>query len=370
MRTLKITRQLVYYDVPQIFIAEDAVGIRYLCLYYDIADDGDLKYISVQVSRNKLNDFIKGHIDLLSMITNTEQSDSTYVVTISGDTITAEIYNETLLPEMLPEEGYYYDDSAEDDKEMVERAVAKNKPIIRLAFDTPENHHDIDSRCLSAALVSFQSLVDSSYKKLYKNEDPKDSMLRVSSFSAASFDVELYANEGLDMFGQSKLSVTMDEINKLFSDSDSEVIETLRALKGFAANNFRRFLDVLLAYGVSINYKWIFSTSTAEVHRRKVSTPRLKNLQNIINSNSDLGTEEQTYEGFFKAASVDNGKWTFVPNTGKELKGDCIDNNILKGITLTDVHYKITCQASQVINETTLKEKTKYTLICNEKIES
>lgn len=363
MRTLKIIKELVYYDVPQIFIAEDAVGIRYLCLHYDVNENGDLKYFSIQVSKERLNDFLKGHIDLLSMYRNVEQDDSFYIVTIYDDVISAELYNKDILPEMLPEEGFYYDDTFEDDEEMIEQAIKKNKPIIRLAFETQENYHDIDSRCLSAALVSFQSLVDSCYKKLNKNVDIRDSQLRVSTFKAASFDVELFANESLDMFGQSKLSVTLDEMNKLFSDDDDEVVRTLRSLKGFAANNYGKFINVLLAYDVSVNYKWVFSSSASEVHKRKVSSARLKSLQDIVNANSDLGTETHTYEGIFKAASVDNGKWTFVPDEGKEIKGDSVDTNILNGITLTNIHYKIICEASQQMNETTLKEKTKYTLI-------
>lgn len=353
---------MVYYDVPQIFIAEDAVGIHYLCLHTECTDDGDLKYIAVQISKEKLNDFIKGHIDLFSVFANPEIDNSNFIVTISNEDVTADFYFSDFPIEYLPDEGYFFDDSSEENAEMIARAISLNKPIIQLAFETPENHHDIDTKCLSAGLVAFQSLVDSSYKKLYKNEDPAASKLRVTSFKAASFDVELYANEDLDLFGSSKLSATFDEINKLFSNDDVEVIDTLRNLKGFAANNYRRFLDVLLTYGVSVNYKYVFSTLNSEVHGRRVSTIRLKSLQGIINANSELGTEEQTFEGQFTAASVDNGKWTFESDDGKDIKGEA-NGEILKGITLTDKHYRIECQVSQTINETTLKEKTKYLLV-------
>lgn len=121
-------------------------------------------------------------------------------------------------------------------EEMTIRASTTNKPIIRMAFQTPQNYHDIDARCLSAALVHFQSLVDNSYKKLYKNEICSNSTLRVTTFMAASFDVEFIANENLDIFGQSKVGQTFDVINKLFSSTSDEVIETLRTLKGYAAN--------------------------------------------------------------------------------------------------------------------------------------
>ena len=362
MRTLKIIRNLVYYDIPQIFIAEDAVGIHYLCLHSECTDNGDLKYIAVQISRERLNDFIKGHIDLLSLFKKPEQDHSNFIVTISNEDVSADFYIDDFPSEYLPDEGYYFDDSLEENAEIIARAISINKPIIQLAFETPENHHDIDTKCLSAGLSVFQSLVDSSYKKLYKNGDPTASILRVTTFKAASFDVELYANESLDIFGSSKLSVTLDEINKLFSDNDGEVVHTLRNLKGFAANNYRRFLNILLDYGVSIKYKYVFSAVNSEVHGRRVSNNRIKSLQGIINANSELGTEEQTFEGRFTAASVDNGRWTFEPDDGKDVKGEA-NCDMLKGITLTNMHYKIKCHVSQTINNTTLKEKTKYTLV-------
>ena len=90
MRTLKIIRNLVYYDVPQIFIAVDAVDIRYVCLHSECTDDGDLKYIAVQISKDRLNDFIKGHVDLLTVLTKPELENSNFIVTISNEDVTAE----------------------------------------------------------------------------------------------------------------------------------------------------------------------------------------------------------------------------------------------------------------------------------------
>ncbi|OUO36124.1 hypothetical protein B5F83_09410 [Muribaculum sp. An289] len=362
MRTLNIIRILECYDIPQLFVAEDSVGTRYLCLHYEIDDAGDLKYIAIQVSPNKLNDFIKGHIDLRSMLLNVEQDGSVFIATYDGENITAEDYRGEIESKMLPQSGYYFDDTLGEDEEMIARAITNNKPIIRLAFETPDNSHDIDSRCLSAALLSFQSLIDSSFKKLFKTDESSASALRVSAFMPASFDVEFLANENLDMFGQSRLGETFENINKLFSDENDEVVETLRHLKGFAANNYRRFLDVLLNYGVSLKYKWVFSTLESEVHQNRISSSRLRDLQAIINANSDLGTEEQSIEGIFTAASTDTGKWTFLPVTGKEIRGDCEDKTMLKGITLTEQPYTIACEVIQTVNDTTLKEKSKYYL--------
>ena len=108
MKKLRLVRTLEYYDVPQLFIAEDTIGVRYLCLLYDITNDGELRIIGVTVSDDKLNDFIKGYIDLLAMFTSPELEDSIFNVHIKEEGIYAEHYNGVLDSSMLPDEGYFY----------------------------------------------------------------------------------------------------------------------------------------------------------------------------------------------------------------------------------------------------------------------
>lgn len=362
MRKLRIIRILEYYDVPQLFIAEDAIGVRFLCLLYDIANDGELNIIGVTVSADKLNDFIKGHIDLLTMFKYPEVEGAIYHVYMREDGIFAEHFRSTIDSSMLPDEGYFYNDTLNENEEMIARASTTNKPVIRLAFETPENRHDMDVRCLSAALVHFQSLVDNSYRKLYKEETSINSTLRVTTFLAASFDVEFVSDESLDMFGQSKLGQTFDVIQRLFSTTSEDVIDTLRNLKGFAANSFRNFLEVLLDNDLSINLKWVFSTIDNEVHQSRVEKSQLQTLHEIVTNNSELGTEEIVFEGFFSSANT-NGKWSFKPIEGKEIKGDSEDTSLMSGVTIAEKPYKIVCNAQKSLNETTLKEKIKYTLI-------
>lgn len=109
MRKIRITRILEYYDVPQLFVAEDATGVKYICLLYDIAEDGNLKVIGVAVSPSKLNDFIKGHIDLLDMFTIPETENSLFNILMNKKDIYAEPCSSIPDPSMLPEKGYFYD---------------------------------------------------------------------------------------------------------------------------------------------------------------------------------------------------------------------------------------------------------------------
>ena len=363
MRKLTITRILEYYNVPQLFIAEDVIGVRYLCLLYNIEDDGELKVIGVATSANKLNDFVKGHIDLRSMFIDPEMDGSIYDIEMTEDGVFSKLFCGDIDESMLPDEGYFFNDSLNENEEMLARSITTNKPIVRLAFETPNNRHDIDARCLSAALVHFQSLVDNSYKKLFKCDELSNSNLRVTTFMAASFDVEFIADESLDIFGRSRLGDTFDVIKKLFNSTTDDVVQTLRDLKGYAANSYKNFLEVLINNGLSINLKWVFNTLDNEVHQSKVDQNKIRLLHDLVNSRSDLGIEEVYIEGCFTAADTINGKWTFQPTNSKVIKGYSNSKGLLSGITLKDKTYKITCDAHQSLNETTLKEKTEYTLL-------
>ena len=105
---LRLIRIIEYYDVPQLFIAEDDNGVCYLCQLYDVEENGELKIIGVTVSVGKLNEFVKGHVDLLTMFTSPELEDSIFLIHIKEDGIYAERYNGVLDSSMLPDEGYFY----------------------------------------------------------------------------------------------------------------------------------------------------------------------------------------------------------------------------------------------------------------------
>ena len=105
---LRLIRIIEYYDVPQLFIAEDNNGVCYLCQLYDVEENGELKIIGVTVSVDRLNEFVKGYADLLTMFTSTELEDSIFLIHMKEDGIYAERYNGVLDSSMLPDEGYFY----------------------------------------------------------------------------------------------------------------------------------------------------------------------------------------------------------------------------------------------------------------------
>lgn len=113
MRPLTLMQTLEYYDVPQIFVATDAMGTRYLCTLFDNVKVEGYKYIGVQLSEPRLMAFIGGQLDLREAYLHPEVENAVYLVVAQKGTLKAT----TLLQQcditenMLPETGYYFDAS-------------------------------------------------------------------------------------------------------------------------------------------------------------------------------------------------------------------------------------------------------------------
>lgn len=117
MRHLILRQTLEFYDVPQIFVAQDTMRVNYLCLLY--AQNDACEYIAVQVSELRLDQFTQGKTDLRQMFLDPEQDNSTFHVTVSNERIIADrlLQPADITEDMLPEPGYYFDaeDAAQTD---------------------------------------------------------------------------------------------------------------------------------------------------------------------------------------------------------------------------------------------------------------
>lgn len=113
MRPLTLMQTLEYYDVPQIFVATDAMGTRYLCTLFDNVKVEGYKYIGVQLSEPRLMAFIGGQLDLREAYLHPEVEDAVYLVVAQKGTLTAAtlLQQQDITENMLPETGYYFDAS-------------------------------------------------------------------------------------------------------------------------------------------------------------------------------------------------------------------------------------------------------------------
>lgn len=112
MRPLTLMQILEHYDVPQIFVATDAMGTRYLCTLFDKAEADGYKYIGVQISEPRLMAFVGGQLDLRDAYLHPEAENAVFLVTAQKGMLKATILlQQDITENMLPEAGYFFEGS-------------------------------------------------------------------------------------------------------------------------------------------------------------------------------------------------------------------------------------------------------------------
>lgn len=119
---IKLTHKqtLEFYDVPQLFVATDVMGVNYLCVLY--AQDNGYEYLGVRVSQLRLNAYLAGQVDLRMAYTQPEQEGSLFIVKVKDQNITASalLHTEGLTEEMLPAPGFYHDPQGALDDDIID----------------------------------------------------------------------------------------------------------------------------------------------------------------------------------------------------------------------------------------------------------
>ena len=140
MRQLVLSQILEYYDVPQIFVATDATGVRYLCTLYGQSETDGYTYIGVQISEPRLLAFVGGQLDLRDDYLHPEVENAVYNVIVQHEAINAtmSIAQEDITEDMLPEAGYFFDASdLSDDAESASDTYQLEVPVHdRMTFST------------------------------------------------------------------------------------------------------------------------------------------------------------------------------------------------------------------------------------------
>src|SRR5690242_6748727 len=109
MRVLNHFETLLFYDGPQLFVAHDQLGVAFICLLIEAADDVE-KYLCVPVTKGRLNNFLHGEIDLRTTILESETGEAFIGISKEGNLSDIElvpVVSNEIPEEWLPEEGLY-----------------------------------------------------------------------------------------------------------------------------------------------------------------------------------------------------------------------------------------------------------------------
>ena len=370
MIRLKFIEVIVFYEVPQIFIATDIFDTRYLCLLYPHNEELCYKYLAVRISEKRLNLFKGNIIDLLSIYKTPEDNEYFDVVVKEANDITAiPISANQIQPFMLPDDGFYCNYDAVDNDELISHSLQNGRIMSCIAFSDIENSHNIDVNVLTNALDRYQAMIRNCHIKRFGKQHASEANMKACALQAASFDVHFILNETFDMFGEaSRISSTLQKIDEIFSEKSTDGLKVkIEELQGHTLSSMRSFLQVLETNKLSFKHKWVKSTLEKSVLGSTISPNAISRVYEYLSTHTELEEVTTEFIGYFASGTVLNkGKWIFISDK-KKITGTTDESNMFNGITLGEHHlYKIKCIEYQEINPITAKPKASYKLIeCN-----
>lgn len=372
---LHILQILVYYDIPEIFIATDEVGTKYLCLLVD-ADNESILYISTPISKERLTEFIVGRADLRDIFVNPETK-KIYSFNNLGETIHAHLFDNINLPEeYLPDVGFKYEKPLDENRLILNEALEKNNAIVHLAVSDSKNNCSIDVDDFGDIVKLYQVIIENIYKKTISQQyaknkrdfnTPNNYKLRAFDSSYSSFNLHMYSTSQVDLFGNSMIELGLSKFEEIIRDFDNndEYIESLRTVKGHTISTLKKLVKKLIDSDILIKHKW-YSLGQNKVHFSTINKSKAQNIYDILTISEELAEERKVFEGYFVQVDVKKGTWRIYNiEDNKEYSGESQDD-LLQGVTIKTTIYNIDCL--EIIEEMKVaeKEKVKYIL---EKIE-
>ncbi len=367
---LTVDKILIYYDLPQLFIAKDQVDGKYVCMNVDSENEYP-KYISIRVSTNKLNELILGKMDLRTAFQSSETG-VWYFVTFNenGDYITDAINFSVVDEKYLPEEGFFFPEIETNDNLIIKEATEKNNAIVHLSFSDAFNRESMDIELLGDFIKLFQNLVKYSYKKAVstvKNrpdlERSENYTLRAFETSPGSFNIHLESAAKTDLFGYSNVEIALKRIDEIIGDVSQKdaLLDKIKTYRGHAVNAYKKILENIIDNNINVSYKWT-SPFNNKVTGRKINRIYAEKAIEIMTGKDDLGSEVREFVGIVTEVDYDKGTWRIIdeednkPYSGKSTPS-------LEGITIHTKRYKFICDEVVEMIKITQKEKTSYNLL-------
>lgn len=377
-KNLTISQILVYYDYPEIFTAFDDVGTNYVCLLTGTEREST-NYIATTISVKRLSEFINGKVDLRDIFESPEVREW-YTFSSAVEPIKVDDWKEQALPqEYLPERGFLYQKPLTDNEVILKEVIENRNAVIHLAISDEEDTFSIDADNLGDIVKLYQSILENSYKKALTQRNikekksffiPQNYKLRAFAASQGSFNLHLYSTSQTDLFGNSMIELGLekfDEITKDF-DNDDTLIESLRTVKGHTISSLKKLVKKMIDKNIKIKHKW-FAPNREVVHFTVIDKKKAEKLYDILNLAEELAEETKVFVGYLVQVDVEKGTWRiFNLEDEKEYSGEA-SGQILQGVTVETVNYKLTCLETIEELKVSEKEKTKYTLQLIEKVE-
>lgn len=359
-RPLRHAQTLVYYDGPQLIVATDPVGTKYLCMLTEELEERD-KFVCVAVSSTRLTEFKDGTLDLLQIFYNPETGElHEGDVEYSADEFSLAVEPVREIPEhWYPQEGFFLA-PREDAETVTAEARVRGKAVINFAFNPPEARDalQIEVQHLASGLQIFQNLLRHAYNKSIRGlnratrellSDKINYQMEVFGFSEGSFTVNMQSKLSTnDLLG----SVNIEKALRLVDDAvaaSSDLDRAMRFLRdntGHFLTAYRSLLKFVVDNDSPLRYEWATPGFTVD-KRSTMSVDVATELYDFLVRQESLTTELVTLIGVVTAIHTDNGSWTLrseeddLKYSGKVPPDSPIR---LSGITVLSERYQFDCE--------------------------
>ena len=375
MHILNHTETLIYYDGIQLFLAEDQLGTKYICMLVEEGEKAD-KYICAPSSKSRIETLLVGDLDLRSVFKAPEIEELCIVEAASGDLTnlyTTSLMLKDLPANWLPEPSFYLDIEKPPDIKVVEDAYRRKRAIIHCSLKPPEARVEskITVEHLSQAVKLIQRLVKHAYQKSLREADtatkkefiaPEYYELEVYAFSPGSFNVHMQSSIPADFFGYVQVSRAfeiIDSINELI-DKPEQAVKEIAHFGGHFATAYRDFLNFINKTGTSVEYEWTMPKRKTSSHY-KISVRQAKPLYEQIIERVDIGLEEVRLIGKLTKVDEKLETWRLVSEEDKkEYSGTSKVN--LAGLIIETQRYEFICEEVLEEERGTGREITKLYL--------
>lgn len=379
MRTLSHFETLLYYDGPELFVAQDQLGGCYVCVLVDIGENID-KYLCVPISSGRLDRLIIGDIDLRSIFTSPEIQEEFEGEVIDGNLnqiIIHPLQIDEIPTEWLPEAELFLKLEEFTDNKVVQEALSKQRGIIDITLNPPEALQEpkITADHLSEAMRLFQRLMKFLYRKaiqLYKTGDkyvkesissPSNYQLEVFGFSPGSFTLHMQTASKVDLLGNANISRALDILDSVNYEIDDpqHAVELISEYKGHFATAYKDLLNFIIETDTPFSYEWSMP-SIKETRKAQITPRQAKPLYEAIIKKVDIGKEEKKLTGRFKKVDEDRGTWRLLSETD-QIQYSGVSEINLAGIVIDTQKYELFCEEQLEIAEISGKESTKLHLV-------
>lgn len=322
----------LYYDEPLVFSCATKAMQYYFVLAVPARSSFDETWLMVPISSGRLAKAEKNVIELRALILEPETV--VYQINRRNTVFSLVDVDQTeLTNEMLPEAGEYLDYSPAleilpSDQAPVEQAVHEMRDVIEISLEKDNGHaHELPCLTVVDAIDNVQQLV---YALAFKNggirgtipqKIKEDCQLSLTGMFAASVGFRLKSDELCDMYNETPLTSTLNDLNCLFevaADKD-RLREFLSAQNPRVAYRFKALLGALIHGNVGIKLNTASPNKTS--YTKHYSTKELEKSFALIEAEIEEYVETTTFYGDLVGVNVERNSFEFVTTSNEHIRG-------------------------------------------------